>query len=121
MIPKGKDAEMKRFIVFLLVLVFTFCAFGDVKNIPDLDRAVENLKQFKMLEAKRKALYVETMRQIEKSGYQPKQNIDMLHYDFDLKIDPYQKFIGGVVTLTFSPTASISELNFRLHKNLNLI
>lgn len=121
MIHKGKDAEMKRFIVFLLVLVFTFCAFGDVKNIPDLDRAVENLKQFKMLEAKRKALYVETMRQIEKSGYQPKQNIDMLHYDFDLKIDPYQKFIGGVVTLTFSPTASISELNFRLHKNLNLI
>lgn len=113
--------NMKRFFVVFVVLIFALCVFGDVKNIPDLDRAIENLRQFKAMEAKRKALFVENLREIEKSGVQPKQNIDMVHYDFDLKIDPYQRFISGAVTLTFTPTASLSELNFRLHKKLNLI
>lgn len=112
---------MKKIFLFATFLLFSFVFYANLKNITDPDRAVENLRKFKKIEASRKALYLEKMKSLEKSGYQPKQNIDMLHYDFDLKIDPYQKFIGGVVTLTFSPTASISSLNFRLHKKLNLI
>ncbi len=111
---------MKKVLICLVVFLLTFSFYADVKDISDIDRAIENLRNFKKLEAQRKALMVNEMRTIEKAGYQPKQDIDMLHYDFDLKIDPYQKFVGGVVTLTFSPTASITSLNFRLHKKLNL-
>lgn len=112
---------MKKVILCILVLFLSIFVYGNVTKIFDLDKAIYSLKKFKIEEAKRKAFLVDKMREIEKSGVQPKQNIDMVHYDFDLKIDPFQRYIGGFVTLTFTPTSSISELNFRLHKKLKLI
>lgn len=112
---------MKKVIVFISVLVLSIFVYANVTKNVDLEKAIDSLKKFKIEEAKRKAFLVDKMREIEQSGAQPKQNIDMVHYDFDLKIDPYQRYIGGFVTLTFIPTSSISELNFRLHKKLNLI
>jgi aminopeptidase N len=112
---------MKRFIVIFALLLFAAANFGSIPKDADLQKAVSRLKEFKTIEAARKARVIEKMKQAEKYGYQTRQNIDMLHYDYDLDVDPNQKFIGGFVTLTFSPTAALPSLKFRLHKKLNLV
>ena len=113
---------MKRTMIFLAVMFFTVSAvFAGGHADRDPKKAVSRLKEFKAQESRNKAAAVEKMKQAEKYGQQEKQNIDMLHYDLDLFVDPSQRFISGTVTLTFSPTASLSSLNFRLHKKLELV
>ncbi len=112
---------MKRILTLLAVMFFAVSsAFAGVPRDGELMKAVSRLKEFKAQESLRKAAAVEKMKLAEKYGAQPKQNLDMLHYDLDLSVDPAQRVIGGTVTLTFSPTAALSSLNFRLHKKLNL-
>ena len=112
---------MKKFFLTLVVILSSFVMFCSIPNSDDVQRSFEQLKKFKIEEAKRKSLLVEKLKEKEKSSYKEKQPIDMLHYDFDLKINPHEKYIGGTVTLTFKSEASISSLNFSLHKKLNLI
>jgi aminopeptidase N len=112
---------MRRFFVVFALLFFTAANFGNIPKDADLLKSISRLKEFKIQEAKRKTIVIEKMKQAEKYGYQQKQNLDMLHYDFDLNVDPYQRLIEGSVTLTFSPTASLPSLKFRLHKKLNLV
>ncbi len=95
---------MKRTMIFLAVMFFTVSAvFAGGHADRDPKKAVSRLKEFKAQESRNKAAAVEKMKQAEKYGQQEKQNIDMLHYDLDLFVDPSQRFISGTVTLTFSP------------------
>lgn len=111
---------IKRTILIILTILFTVFILSSKPTLDDLEKSIESLKKFKLEEAKRKIILIEKLKEMEKSGYQPKQNIDMIHYDFDLYVNPYEKYISGRVTLTFLPTAPINELTFRLHKKLNL-
>jgi aminopeptidase N len=56
----------------------------------------------------------------EKYGVQPRQDLDILDTHLDLAVDPGREHVSGTVTLTFTPTATLSRLDLRLHRALSL-
>jgi aminopeptidase N len=56
----------------------------------------------------------------KKYGVQPRQEADILFTDLNLRVDPAARRVSGTVTLTFRPTASLSQLKLRLHRALSL-
>lgn len=112
---------MRRIIPLAALLIFAVTSvFAGLPDGDDIMKAVTRVREFRAREAARKSSVVEKMKQAEKYGAQQKQNLDMLHYRLDLDVDPAQRYIGGTVALTFSPTASLQSLKFRLHRKLNL-
>jgi aminopeptidase N len=85
---------------------------------PDVRDALNQAARFRAQEAQRHAHLFEVLSRMEKEGTQPKQNLDIQHYDLDLQVDPTAKTIAGTVTMTFKPTKALSHLNMRLAPNL---
>jgi len=73
--------------------------FCSIPNSDDVQRSFEQLKKFKIEEAKESRLLVEKLKEKEKSSYKEKQPIDMLHYDFDLKINPHESTLEELLPL----------------------
>ena len=112
---------MRRVIILSALLLFAVSpVFASFPGGDEIMNAVARAREFRVAEAARKSSAVEKMKRAEKYGAQEKQDLDMLHYRLDLDVDPSQRYIGGTVTLSFSPTAPLSSLKFRLHRKLTL-
>jgi len=108
---------MKRILVSVL---FLFCLSTWATTPPDIKTALEHLKRFREAESRRLALRIDAMRRAEGTGVQPSQPLDVLHYDLDLKVDPSARTLRGTVTMSFSPTATLSQVKMRLHNALKV-
>ncbi len=67
-----------------------------------------------------RAAEMRVLAQVIKASVQPKQSLDVLHYDMDLALDPAAKTESGTVTMSFRATASLSQVKLRLHRSLRV-
>lgn len=88
-------------------------AAADPPPRDSIQTAVEGARELHREEAARLSRAFSTI-----NGVQPKQRLDVLHYDIDLKINPAASTIQGTVTMTFVPTATLGVLKMRLKQPL---
>lgn len=86
----------------------------------DACAAAAEARRFREVEAARLQNRLEILRSAEAGGVQPSQPVDVQRYLLELRIDPSQRNISGVLTMTFSPTQPLSRLRMRLHPALNV-
>lgn len=99
-------------IAVLGVLVLGTAAAGAQTEDP-IRAAVERARELHAEEATR----LERLNSME-DGVQPKQRLDVLHYDLDLRIDPGALTVQGTVAMSFVPTATLKTLRMRLRPPL---
>lgn len=107
--------RMRRFLMacFALALISAY-AVGDPPPADPVRDAVRVARELHSREAKRLIRHFVLLQ----TGVQPKQSLDVLHDDLDLRIDPAARTIQGTVAMQFKPTASLRKLKMRLHEPL---
>lgn len=86
----------------------------------DACSAAAEARRFREVEAARLQNRIGILQRAEAAGVQPSQPVDVQHYLLELRIDPSQRSIDGVLTMTFSPTQPLSDLRMRLHPALKV-
>ncbi len=60
------------------------------------------------------------LARVIQAGVQPKQPLDVLHYEIEMALDPVAKTLSGAVTMTFRATATCAQVKMRLHRSLKV-
>ncbi|MGC8762194.1 MAG: M1 family metallopeptidase [Acidobacteriota bacterium] len=105
----------------VLALVLGLLALSPLEAaLPETGPCRPEVQAFRKAESERAARLLAVLSDPLKYGVQPRQEVDILLTDLDLRLDPGARRIAGTVTFTFRPTASLSRLKLRLHRALSL-
>ena len=110
----------KRRAVALLLMVFSAAAAFGAPADGDLREAQYLVAKFRESDARSAERLMDALKRAEGQGVQPKQDLDVIRYDLDLTVDPGEKSVSGVVTMSFSPTKSLGTLKMRLRNNMKV-
>lgn len=110
--------DRTRWRVFCLP--FLLCAVSLSAALPEAGPCRPELLAFRQAESARTQRLLERLVDPKKFGVQPRQEVDVLLTELDLRVDPAARRVSGTVTLTFRATAPLSRLKLRLHRALSL-
>jgi aminopeptidase N len=103
-------------ILVAMTLTLTIAAMRP-EEVPD---AVRLAREVKHREAERWARFMAESARRESSGVPAAQNLDVLHYDMDVTVDPTAMTLKGTVVMRFRATASLSKVKMRLIASLKV-
>ena len=106
----------RRIILCLVIGLIATVVSAGKRAVPDPREAVRRAHELHAAEAQR----LSARFTLSPANVQPKQKLDVLHADLDLRIDPGQQTIRGSVTMQFSPTAALRKLKMRLREPLQV-
>jgi len=111
---------MGRRLVQTVCLATLLASVSLSAALPEVGPCRPDLREFRQAEMARTQRLLDRLGDPKKYGVQPRQEADILFTDLNLRVDPAAHRVSGTVTLTFRPTASLSQLKLRLHRALSL-